>query len=533
MRDNSDIPLGKGCCDNVFLYRIFDAGYNAGCPSSEIKAYHNHISKYRTYQEYTNENGHGSDRVKGQHMYILPSKLQEKYGREFYDLHHPLYTKKYKDYPGFKLSSEIIKFPWNTQEYSLSKEEERLLEEWKRQEKEIFMFRAIKNITKVSLFVSYWQPNNKERRDELNFCIQKNINNPIINKIYAFCEEPNLVPLHPKIKEIRMERRPTFKEYFDKINEMHSEISIIANADIYFDESLAYIKYIKGNDCFALTRWEGTENAKYFEKPDSQDVWIFRGLINPSVHAEFELGRLGSDNRLAHELKKVGYTVSNPSKSIKAYHAHKKASVHDHSRKIPPPYEYLPSSIIKPFLSIVTRHFYKRPELFKRCCESISQQTDQDFEHIIIKDEISVGSHQANTLFHKNKEKVNGEYVFMLDDDDVLTSGELISDIKKVVVEHQADLIFIKMLAGGQIIPSDEIWMKNEIKEGHIGTSCVVVKNELWKEHIEKFSAKQTGDFEFIKVILKKAQKIVWLDGMYSKTIQVSHGAEELKEAVC
>ncbi len=527
----SDFPLGKGCCDNVFLYNIFITDYYAGCPALDIKAYHLHISKYRTYQEYTLENGHGPDRVLGNHMYIAPTGFQKVFRKEYYDTHHPLYLKKHRNDYGFKLSSEIILHPWNLEEKRIFEgREKKILEQWKKQEEEIFMYAAVKRPKTVSLFTSYWNTGNEERQEEILLCLENNIRNQRIDKIYLLCET-ELEISDSKVKVIPVKKRPTYNDFFKVMNEVRSEVSILANADIYFDDTLEQVKYIKGNDCFALSRWDDKEDGQsiLYDHADSQDVWIFRGIIHNKIKADFEMGQLGCDNRLAHELYVVGYGVSNPAFTIRAHHVHKIENKHAIENRVPEPYKHVHLKEIVPFLSIVTRHYYKRPWSFKQCCDSVLAQDDQDYEHVVIRDDVGIGSHKANRLFVNNMDEVNGRYVFMLDDDDMLTNEKFISDLKEVVEKHDPDIIFVKMLAGKLVIPTEKVWGKEEILSGHVGTSCVVVKNSLWKECIDSFSEEQIGDFRFIQNVFEKTKSVVWLNELYSKTIRVSNGAPEME----
>ena len=76
-------------------------------------------------------------------------------------------------------------------------------------------------------------------------------------------------------------------------------------------------------------------------------------------------------------------------------------------------------SVPSPFLSIVTRCF-KRPSLLERNKESVYNQLDQDWEHIFIVDDIGMGMEAANKALALNKHLISGEYVFILDDDDIL-----------------------------------------------------------------------------------------------------------------
>ena len=64
-------------------------------------------------------------------------------------------------------------------------------------------------------------------------------------------------------------------------------------------------------------------------------------------------------------------------------------------------------------LSIVTRRHPKRDSLFKICKESLQKQTCQNFEHVLIIDDVGRGVEYANKSFYKNREKVTGKYVFI------------------------------------------------------------------------------------------------------------------------
>ena len=73
----------------------------------------------------------------------------------------------------------------------------------------------------------------------------------------------------------------------------------------------------------ALTRWDiwSDGRARLTEVEGSQDSWIFKGKV-VGVKGDFYIGKPGSDNRLAYEIKRGGYIVANPSISIKSYHLH-------------------------------------------------------------------------------------------------------------------------------------------------------------------------------------------------------------------
>ncbi|WPT11388.1 hypothetical protein PSENEW3n2_00000826 [Picochlorum sp. SENEW3] len=62
-------------------------------------------------------------------------------------------------------------------------------------------------------------------------------------------------------------------------------------------------------------------------------------LLSALNNNNLTLGKPGIDNRLAYELLKAGYQVSNPSKSITSWHVHG-TNIRDYSHLdvVPPPY---------------------------------------------------------------------------------------------------------------------------------------------------------------------------------------------------
>jgi hypothetical protein len=385
---------------------------------------------------------------------------------------------------------------------------------------------------KINLLTGWYS---SYRNDENMECLQKNLKNPFIDKIVLICEDNTEFPIHEKIIGVRVSRRPTYNVFFEEANKLNGDISVVTNSDVYFDDTIKYMEYLDEDDCYVLSRWEVKKDRIgkfHWDHPDSQDAWAFKGKIK-KLEYDFGLGYLGCDNRVAHELKTLGYNVTNPSKSIIVNHLHLEVRAHNANHKesdrVPPPYLWTPSSYVEPLFSIVTRHYVKRPRMFKKCCESVDSQLVKNYEHIIIKDEIGIGSLKANGLFFANKDKIKGKYVFMLDDDNILIDNMFIGDMKVIIKEKNPDLIFIRSNLGGMIHPLPETWKKPNLLVNHIDTANVVVKQSLWKENINHFSEIQTGDFNFINTVYKKAKNVVWHDKVYTKTLMVGKGSPEDK----
>lgn len=96
-------------------------------------------------------------------------------------------------------------------------------------------------------------------------------------------------------------------------------VNVLANSDIAFDDTIALAQGIAPNECYALTRWEG--GALYPAGYQSQDVWIVNGGPH-EIDVPWPMGTPGIDNRLVSVLRNSGFTVTNPSKSIRCHHMH-------------------------------------------------------------------------------------------------------------------------------------------------------------------------------------------------------------------
>ena len=100
---------------------------------------------------------------------------------------------------------------------------------------------------------------------------------------------------------------------------------------------------------FCLSRWDEAADGtlRHFDRPYSQDAWIFVPPL-PRLVSDFNLGKLGCDNRLAYEAERVGLIVSNPSRSVRARHLHQSA-VRRYTRKqrLGGPMRLVPVSFLK------------------------------------------------------------------------------------------------------------------------------------------------------------------------------------------
>lgn len=187
----------------------------------------------------------------------------------------------------------------------------------------------------VNLIINYYQDNDPIRQLELEECLRRNLMNQYIDRITCLLEKE--IPIEHQVEAKSIGRRPTYNDLFRYARE--DCWNVVANTDIYFDDSLRMLSNYSADDFLALTRYDVKADAVEFRfVPDAQDTWIFHGKIKP-IDADFNPGLPGCDNRLAYLAQRVGYNVVNPALTIKSYHLHRSNVRHYMlSDRIPGPY---------------------------------------------------------------------------------------------------------------------------------------------------------------------------------------------------
>lgn len=188
----------------------------------------------------------------------------------------------------------------------------------------------------ILLFTTYFRDSSPERAAEFVLCARKNVESGLFSAVYFLTEEPEAVPLVKSTAETRVfiqrqESRPTFSDYFRLVNSVTGpdDVNCVANADIWFDETLLLVAAIDPadmrDDVFCLTRWDVQPDGSsvFLNSCDSQDAWVWVGPMRAGVDGSARMGQAGVDNRIAASFQEAGYTrVSNPSRSVKIFHEH-------------------------------------------------------------------------------------------------------------------------------------------------------------------------------------------------------------------
>jgi hypothetical protein len=211
----------------------------------------------------------------------------------------------------------------------------------------------------MNLLVGFYNDASPVRTGEFVECVRRNAANPHIDSIIVFIEdqtppadvrERSRAWAHPKVQFVEHALRLSFKQLFEYANRhLAGDGVIIANADIYFDETLALLEEESlAGRLLCLSRWDETPDGalRHFDRPDSQDAWIFEPPL-PRFASDFFLGKPGCENRLAYEAERAGLAVSNPSRSLRARHLHNSAIRRYTQRdRVNGPLRFVPASFL-------------------------------------------------------------------------------------------------------------------------------------------------------------------------------------------
>lgn len=179
-----------------------------------------------------------------------------------------------------------------------------------------------------------------------------------------------------------------------------------------------------------------------------------------------------------------------------------------------------------PFLSVVTR-CYKRPSMLEKNIASLQMQMDMDFEHLFLIDDDGHGLSWANRQFYRHRDKPHGDYILMLDDDDVLIRDDVVTQFKRKTTDYP-ELVMCKFDCGPWgVLPSHGVWVNKRPKLTRVGTSCFITRRDVWHSHIEHFGQPTAGDYHFLSAIWPDLTDIEWLDLVIGRIQQIGKGKPE------
>lgn len=188
------------------------------------------------------------------------------------------------------------------------------------------------------MITQFYKPSAARRAREIKTCLQKNLDNPLIDKVVLLTETDlsNEFPKSSKILQDVIGERMKYSTVIRWIAEKApaNTICVFANSDIYLDETWKNIWATNVKDKFiSLLRYEAIENRPDTEheifgpRSDSQDTWA---VLSDSVKErkwdyfalDFIFGKAGCDNAINVEMLRAKFLVVNPSLTLKTHHLH-------------------------------------------------------------------------------------------------------------------------------------------------------------------------------------------------------------------
>ena len=189
---------------------------------------------------------------------------------------------------------------------------------------------------KLTYITQYYRPERQRRVAEIDKCLARNNDCKYVDKIVLLNEAMLTLPVEStKITQENIGTRLRFDHVFKWIYEKAEPdtIIVVANSDIYVDDSLRILWFMKMEDKFlSLLRWDDSENPDekpvlFGPRPDSQDTWI---ISANSVKARkwdwstlnIPFGKGGCDNAINVEMLRQKFLIVNPCVSIMTHHVH-------------------------------------------------------------------------------------------------------------------------------------------------------------------------------------------------------------------
>lgn len=303
-----------------------------------------------------------------------------------------------------------------------------------------------------NLFINWYVDDDSGRQEELETCLLTNLESGLIDRIFLVSEDGNPVPKNDMVVLIDIGRRPTFSDFFALVNLYstdENDINIIANTDIYFDDSIKVLDRIPmQNKCFALSRWDVLENneSRLHDHLDSQDAWIFKGKIKAYIDGDFHLGKRGCDNRILREIRVAGYNVANPSKIIKAHHLHitdkRNYSIHGKDDLVPGPYDFaIPGGVDaifppKKILHIALNDFGRPQMALREALMSMGEYHEFDW----IKEQLNVGIPDLKEKIVETARTISPDFTFIQTQNGEIVDPFMVRKMPGVIMNWTGDV---------------------------------------------------------------------------------------------
>jgi hypothetical protein len=181
-----------------------------------------------------------------------------------------------------------------------------------------------------------------------------------------------------------------------------------------------------------------------------------------------------------------------------------------------------------PLLEVLTRTFGKRPTMLARNCASLQAQTSPDWIQTLLYDDQGRGVEWAQENMANYSTQFQGQYIWILDDDDECIHPSLVEGLAGIVADRNPDVIMVNMEHEGLgVLPGPRNWGERPT-HGQIGCSAYIIRREVWQAHAAAFiPGLYHSDFVFISSVFDSSPSVYWWDIVASRTQRRSYGKGE------
>lgn len=175
------------------------------------------------------------------------------------------------------------------------------------------------------------------------------------------------------------------------------------------------------------------------------------------------------------------------------------------------------------FLHVLTR-CYRRPALLCDNLRSLAALDSTDWEQTLLVDTVGRGIGWSYGNMAAFAPHLRGDYVWILDDDDLCIRPTLVDELKAIAAEHGPEVVMVRMDHGERgVLPDGPFWQGPPV-HGHIGCSAVIVQRAIWQRYAGAFGQHYAGDFDFIQALFDADYDFYWHDVVASRCQQIGYG---------
>lgn len=175
-----------------------------------------------------------------------------------------------------------------------------------------------------------------------------------------------------------------------------------------------------------------------------------------------------------------------------------------------------------PFITFLTPT-YRRPKGLAQCLASVQAQTAHDeIQHIVIVDHVGVGIDGMYASLPTYATSVQGEYVHILCDDDVLETVDVVASVRDCARKFNPAVILVDVVKGPLFLHHAP-WPP---RLAEIDLGCMIVRRDVWLAHVHDYGKRYEGDFDFAEAVARAGHMAMFLPMLFLRGGQ-SHGSAE------